>query len=121
MMVLTKLIQHSKFIIFNNYDLIATTGSIFAALDAGIIPESMPTTRQIITVVISMGTEIYTGKFARPLIMSVVIHTKNNPNAPPIKHNKEASIRSDDVNFRSPPVSGCLLIEDVQPCRLKVS
>ena len=44
---------------FFNYLLrIATTASIFAALEAGKIPAKTPTTKQIITVLISNGMEI---------------------------------------------------------------
>ena len=46
--------------------LMATTASIFAALDAGKIPAKTPTTKQIITVLTKRGMEIYTGKLSGP-------------------------------------------------------
>lgn len=42
--------------------LMATTGSIFAALDAGKIPASTPTARHIRMVAMINGIETYTGK-----------------------------------------------------------
>ena len=46
--------------------LMATTASIFAALDAGKIPAKTPTTKQMITVLTKRGIEIYTGKLSGP-------------------------------------------------------
>lgn len=48
------------------YDLMATTGSIFAACEAGIIPAITPTAIQMNTVDTSMGTDMNTGKFNGP-------------------------------------------------------
>ena len=53
--------------------LIATTGSILAALEAGNIPAKIPTTKQIITVLIKSGRDTYTGKSRGPESMSVSI------------------------------------------------
>ena len=53
--------------------LIATTGSILAALEAGNIPAKIPTTKQIITVLIKRGSDTYTGKSRGPESMSVSI------------------------------------------------
>jgi hypothetical protein len=46
--------------------LIATTGSILAACDAGIMPARIPTMIQSRRVMPSIGIEIYTGKFSGP-------------------------------------------------------
>lgn len=51
--------------------LIASTGFILAALEAGKIPASIPTTRQIITVPPNNGNEINMGKSAALVRMSV--------------------------------------------------
>ena len=53
--------------------LIATTGSILAALEAGNIPAKIPTTKQMITVLINKGSDTYTGKSNGPERMSVSI------------------------------------------------
>jgi hypothetical protein len=44
----------------------ATTGSIFAACEAGMIPARIPTKRQMMMVVNNMGKEIYTGNSRGP-------------------------------------------------------
>ena len=51
----------------------ATTGSILAALEAGNIPAKIPTTKQMITVLINKGSDTYTGKSNGPERMSVSI------------------------------------------------
>lgn len=51
----------------------ATTGSILAALDAGNIPAKIPTTRQMMTVLINKGRETYTGKSSGPESINVSI------------------------------------------------
>ena len=53
--------------------LMATTGSILAALEAGKIPAKIPTTKQIITVLIKRGSDTYTGNCSGPDRMSVSI------------------------------------------------
>lgn len=68
-----KLILRKQTKVFNYFERIATTGSILAACDAGIIPASMPTVIQIIIVVMSMGTDMKTGKFNGPDNISVRI------------------------------------------------
>lgn len=44
----------------------AVTGSILAALEAGIIPAKIPTIKQIIKVVKIIGADKYTGKSNGP-------------------------------------------------------
>ena len=44
----------------------AFTGSILAALEAGIMPASIPTPRQMNTVVRIIGADKYTGKSSGP-------------------------------------------------------
>ena len=65
------------------FDRIATTGSSFAALEAGKIPAMIPTSRQTMIVAISIGIEIKIGKFNALDDMIVPMNTKNNPMAPP--------------------------------------
>ncbi len=52
--------------------LIATTGSIRAALYAGMMPAMMPTEMQMINVQTILLTEIKTGKFKTPLSISAL-------------------------------------------------
>ena len=74
--------------------LIATTGSILAAIDAGIIPEMMPKIIQILIANIMILGAIKIGNGKMELSTSDNNPTKPNPINPPIMHKKALSIKN---------------------------
>ena len=75
-------------------DLIATTGFNLAAITAGIIPASTPTTKQMLIAVTRLEVEIYMGKLNAPDKIFVSPNTSANPINPPIRHRNEASSKN---------------------------
>ena len=73
------------------FDLIASTGFIFAAMDAGIMPEITPRTMQILkaNAIILGAIKIGNGNTAPKATVSS--HTRNRPTNPPIIHKKALS------------------------------
>jgi len=71
--------------------LMASTGFIFAAIDAGIIPEIMPSTIQILKAKAMMPGAMTMANGITELKATVSIHTKNKPNNPPTIHKKADS------------------------------
>src|SRR4030095_6352376 len=76
------------------FDLIATTGFNLAAITAGMIPASTPTTKQMLIATIRLAVEIYTGKLNAPDKIFVRPNTNNNPISPPIRQRNAASSRN---------------------------
>ena len=68
------------------------------------MPEMIPTNRQMMTVVTIMGTEMKTGKSSGPDSIRVRIYTKRSPKAPPTRHKMVASNRNSNkmVLFLAP-------------------
>jgi hypothetical protein len=69
----------------------ATTGSIFAAWDAGIMPARIPATIQIIIAIKIIKGERKKGKSIRELATLVRIKTRSKPMIPPIIQRKADS------------------------------
>ena len=64
--------------------LIATTGFILAAMDAGIIPDSTPSMTQIVKASVIMSGEMIIGNGKTPLKASASNPTINSPIKPPM-------------------------------------
>ena len=75
-------------------DLIATTGFNLAAIIAGMIPASTPTTKQMLIAVTRLEVEIYIGKLNAPDKIFVSPNTSANPINPPIRQRNEASSKN---------------------------
>ena len=71
--------------------LIASTGFIFAAMDAGMIPEITPRMIQILNAKNTILGAICNGKGNTEPRATVSIQTKNNPTKPPMIHKKALS------------------------------
>jgi hypothetical protein len=71
--------------------LIASTGFIFAAIDAGMIPDITPKMIQILKAKTTILGAICKGKGRTEPSATVSIHTKNNPTKPPMIHKKALS------------------------------
>jgi hypothetical protein len=69
----------------------ATTGSIFAAWDAGIMPARIPATIQIIIAIKIIKGERKKGKSIKELATLVRINTRSKPIIPPIMQRKADS------------------------------
>lgn len=69
----------------------ATTGFILAAIDAGMIPDIMPSMIQMLNASITIFGEMKIGNGKTELNTTVNIQTKNSPINPPIKHRKALS------------------------------
>ena len=70
---------------------IATTGSIVAACEAGMMPAIIPTARHIRKVHAILPTDIKIGKFSALVSICVSKKTKSNPINPPIMQRKADS------------------------------
>ena len=75
-------------------DLMATTGFNLAAIIAGMIPASTPTTKQMLIAVTRLEVEIYIGKLNAPDNIFVSPNTRANPINPPIRQRNEASSKN---------------------------
>src|SRR3954470_4995910 len=74
--------------------LIATTGFILAAIDAGMIPASTPTIRQIETASVSVCMEMVMGNGITALKTLVSAKTSIRPIRPPSRQRKALSRRN---------------------------
>ena len=76
----------------------ATTGSIFAAWEAGIMPARIPATIQIIIAIKIIKGERKKGKSIKELATLVRINTRSKPIIPPIMQRKAAHTANFDSN-----------------------
>ncbi len=72
----------------------ATTGSILAAMKAGIMPAKIPVTTQVITAPAKSFNEIKTSKSKTWVRIRVSKKTRISPIAPPNTHKKALSIKN---------------------------
>ena len=72
----------------------ATTGSIFAAIEAGMIPDRMPNAIQIVRAITIILGAMKMGKGSTPLNTTANIHTKKRPINPPTIQRKALSIKN---------------------------
>src|SRR6266542_3905355 len=79
--------------------LIASTGSILAAINAGIIPDNIPSTIHKASATTIVVTEIMIGKGRILVSTRASIQTSVRPNKPPIIHRNALSSKTPKVWF----------------------